>query len=44
MEEFEKMNKLLQEEKYIHENILQEILMYLYTNGLTIYFKKWKIR
>ena len=34
MEEFEKMNKLLQEEKYIHENILQEILMYLYTNGL----------
>ena len=34
MEEFEKINKLSEEEKYIPDNILQEILMYLYTNGL----------
>ena len=34
MEELEKMNKLSEEEKIIPENILQEILMYLYTNGL----------
>ena len=31
-----KMNKLSDEEKIIPENILQELLMYLYTNGLII--------
>ena len=36
MEEFEQMNKLTEEEKNIPEDILQEIIMYLYTNGLII--------
>ena len=36
MEEFEHMNKLTEEEKNIPEDILQEIIMYLYTNGLII--------
>ena len=34
MEEYEQMNKLSEEEKTIPENILQEIIMYLYSNGL----------
>ena len=34
MEEFEQMNKLSEEEKIIPEDILQEIIIYLYTNGL----------
>ena len=36
MEEFEQINKLSEEEKNIPKNILQEIIMYLYTNGLII--------
>ena len=36
MEEFEQMNKLTEEEKNIPEDILQEIIMYLYTNRLII--------
>ena len=36
MEELVQMNKLSEAEKTIPENILQEIIMYLYTNGLII--------
>ena len=36
MEELEQMYKLSNEEKNIPENILQEMIMYLYTNGLII--------
>jgi len=36
MEELVQMNKLSEVEKTIPENILQEIIMYLYTNGLII--------
>ena len=36
MEELENMYKLSDEEKNISENILQEMIMYLYTNGLII--------
>ena len=39
MEEFEQINKLSEEEKNIPKNILQEIIMYLYTNGLIIKYK-----
>ena len=34
MEELDQMSKLSEEEKAIPENILQEMIMYLYTNGL----------
>ena len=34
MAEFENILKLSEEEKTIPENILQEIIIYLYTNGL----------
>ena len=36
MEELEKMYKLTEEEKSIPENILQEMILYLYANGLII--------
>ena len=36
MEELGQMNKLSEEEKTIPDNILQEIIMYLYTNGLIL--------
>ena len=40
MEEFEQMSKLTEEEKNIPEDLVQEMIMYLYTNGLTIKSKK----
>ena len=36
MEKLEKMYKLEEEEKNIPENILEEMIMYLYTHGLII--------
>ena len=36
MEELEQMNKLTEEERNIPENIVQEMISYLYTNGLII--------